>query len=168
MSEKRARKEGRVIEGEVLGWGLSCDVNHMTGPVRDGSGLANALRKAGHSAGISFSQVGSISSHGTGTPYNDSLEIKAFQKVYKKAIPVYSIKGAIGHTLGAAGLIEVILALKAVQERLIPATVGLQDIDPEAKGWVSTSPQKIKQKTIVLNNCGFGGINAALILKRND
>jgi 3-oxoacyl-[acyl-carrier-protein] synthase II len=168
MSESRARKEGRKIEGEVLGWGLSCDANHMTGPARDGGGLAQAVLKALKSAKVSPLEVGCISAHGTGTLYNDAMEMKAFKKVYPKAVPTYSIKGAIGHTLGAAGLIEVIVAFKALEEGLIPATVGLKDIDPEAKGWVSTSPQKLKKKIAVLNNCGFGGINAALALKNYD
>jgi len=165
MSEERARHEKRRILGEVSGWGLSCDANHMTGPSRDGSGLAKALREAFNSSGLSSSDIGCICAHGTGTLYNDSMEIEAFKKVYKKPISVYSIKGAVGHTLGAAGLIETIVALKAQEEGSIPATVGLKNIDPEAKGWVSASPQKLKKKTVILNNCGFGGINAALVLK---
>jgi len=91
--------------------------------------------------------------------------MKAFKKVYKKPTPVYSIKGAIGHTLGAAGLVEAIVALKVLQERVVPSTVGLENIDPEAKGWVSLSPRKLKKSAVILNNCGFGGINAALVLR---
>lgn len=168
MSEERARKEGKKIQGKILGWGLNCDANHITGPAHDGSGLSGAILKALKTAKVSFSSIGCISAHGTGTIYNDSMEIKAFKKVYKKPIPVYSIKGAIGHTLGAAGLVETIVALKVLQERIIPVTVGLENIDREAKGWVSLTPRKLKKNTVILNNCGFGGINAALILKNND
>ena len=168
MSEERARREGRKIESEVLGWGLSCDANHMTGPMRDGSGLSGAILKALNLAKVSPSDIGCISAHGTGTLYNDSMEIKAFRKVYKRPLPVYSLKGAIGHTLGAAGLVEAIAALMVLQEKVIPATVGLENIDREAKGWVSLSPRKLKKNAVILNNCGFGGINAALILKKND
>lgn len=168
MSEKRARKEGRKIEGEVLGWGLSCDANHMTGPLRDGSGLIKAILKALKSGRVTSSDIGCIAAHGTGTLYNDAMEIKAFKEVYKKSIPVYSIKGAIGHTLGAAGLAEAIVALKVLKEKVIPATVGLENIDPEAKAWVSLSERKLKNNSLMLNNCGFGGINTALILKNND
>ena len=166
MSRKRAiQKKGKIL-GEVVGWAISSDANHMTGPARDGSGLIKALNKAFTLSGVFSSNVGCISSHGTGTPYNDSMEIKAFKQVYKKAVPAYSIKGAIGHTLGAAGLIEVAVALKVLKERIIPATVGLRHIDSEAKGWVSVLPKKLKKNVIVLNNCGFGGINAVLILKK--
>jgi 3-oxoacyl-[acyl-carrier-protein] synthase II len=166
MSDKRAREEKRKILGEVAGWGLSCDANHMTGPIRDGSGLSRALLKALKSAKVSSSDIGCISAHGTGTLYNDSMEMKAFKKVYKNPIPIYSIKGAIGHTLGAAGLVEAIVALKVLQENIIPATVGLVNIDSEAQNWVSLSSRKLKKGMVILNNCGFGGINAAVILKK--
>lgn len=168
MSDERARKEKRKILGEVAGWGMSSDANHMTGPARDGSGLAEAIFKALKSAKASPSDIGCISAHGTGTVYNDAMEIKAFKKVYKKHLPAYSIKGAIGHTLGAAGLIEAVILLKVLQEKIIPATVGLKNIDPEAKGWVSLSAREFNKGMGILNNCGFGGINAALILKKND
>ncbi len=168
MSEERARKERKKIQGEVLGWGLNCDANHITGPSADGSGLSGAILKALKSAKVSSSDIGCISAHGTGTLYNDSMEIKAFRKIYKRPLPAYSIKGAIGHTLGAAGLVEAIVALMILQEKVIPATVGLENIDREAKGWVSLFPRKLKKNTVILNNCGFGGINAALVLRVND
>ncbi len=168
MSEERAKKEGREIKGEISGWGLSCDANHITGPSRDGSGLSKAILKALRLAKVSPSDIGCISAHGTGTVYNDSMEIKAFKKIYKKSVPIYSIKGAIGHTLGAAGLIEAIVALKVLQEKIIPATVGLENIDQEAKGFVSLSQRKLKKNAVMLNNCGFGGINAALVLRNYD
>ena len=166
MSHKRAMQENKKILGEISGWAISSDANHMTGPARDAGGLIKALNKALNLSGISSSNVGCISSHGTGTLYNDAMEIKAFKQVYKKAVPAYSIKGAIGHTLGTAGLIEVAVALKVQEERIIPATVGLKHIDPEAKNWVSLLPRRLKKDTVVLNNCGFGGINAVLILKK--
>ena len=166
MSDERAIKENRKILGEVVGGSVTSDANHMTGPARDGNGLVSALKKAFNRSRLSPSEVGCISSHGTGTLYNDAMEIKAFRKFYKNALPVYSIKGAIGHTLGAAGLIEVALALKVQLEKVVPATVGLRHPDLEAEGWVSLFPQRLRKDTIVLNNCGFGGINAVLILKR--
>ena len=79
MSDSRASREKRPVLAEISGWGLSGDANHITGPSRDGSGLAMALRKALRSAGISMEEVGSISAHGTGTVYNDSMEMKAFK-----------------------------------------------------------------------------------------
>jgi 3-oxoacyl-[acyl-carrier-protein] synthase II len=166
MSKKRAEKEKRCILGEVLGWGLSCDANHMTGPSRDGAGLSRALLKALSSSGVSASDIDFISAHGTGTLYNDAMELKAFKQVFKDSPkPLYSIKGGVGHTLGCAGLAETLVALKALDENLIPATVGLEDIDPEAIGWADTESRSIKGNIAIVNNCGFGGINAVLVLK---
>ncbi len=167
MSEKRAKKEARKVMGEVAGWAVAGDANHMTGPSRDGSGLRLAIQKAIKKAGMSGDDIGGISSHGTGTVYNDSMEMKAYKSIFEdKPIPLYSIKGALGHTMGAAGLIETIIALKALQEKIIPQTVGLKDIDPEAEGWVSSGKRKLEKSAILLNNAGFGGVNAALVLRQ--
>jgi 3-oxoacyl-[acyl-carrier-protein] synthase II len=166
MSQARAKKEKRNMLAQVSGWGLSCDANHMTGPCRQASGLIQAIHNALKEAGISPKDVGAISSHGTGTLYNDAMELKAFKSVFKGlATPAYSIKGAIGHTLGAAGLIEAIVALKTQENKTVPGTVGLKDIDSEAIGRFSNCAQKLRKKIILSNNCGFGGINAALILE---
>jgi 3-oxoacyl-[acyl-carrier-protein] synthase II len=166
MSQSRAKKEKRDALAQIAGWGSSCDANHMTGPSRNGDGLTRAIACALKKADVSTDQIGCISSHGTGTLYNDAMEMSAFKNIFKnQAIPVYSIKGGIGHTLGSAGLIETITALKVGQEKTIPPTVGLKDIDAQATGWVSHLAKELKQPTIILNNCGFGGINTALILK---
>ncbi|MCX5698237.1 MAG: beta-ketoacyl synthase N-terminal-like domain-containing protein [Candidatus Omnitrophica bacterium] len=166
MSQARAKKEKRQALAQVAGWGLSCDALHMTGPARNGEGLTRAIACALKKADTALGQIGCISSHGTGTLYNDAMELTAFKNIFKNhTTAVYSIKGGLGHTLGSAGLIETILALKVQQEKIIPGTVGLKDIDAPAAGWVNSLPKKLKQPTIMLNNCGFGGINAALILK---
>ncbi|MBI4838584.1 MAG: beta-ketoacyl-[acyl-carrier-protein] synthase family protein [Nitrospirae bacterium] len=106
MSESRAKKEKRNIIGRIAGWGLSDDANHMTGPSRTSDGLIMAVNKALKSARIGEDGIGFISAHGTGTVYNDAMEMGAFHSVFKKTLPVYSVKGAIGHTLGAAGLVR--------------------------------------------------------------
>jgi len=166
MSQARANQEKRAALAQVAGWGLSCDAHHMTGPARNAEGLTRAISEALKMAQVLPGQIGCISSHGTGTLYNDAMELSAFKNIFKnKAVPVYSIKGGTGHTLGSAGLIETIIALKVAQEKTIPPTVGLKDIDTQAIGWVSTAAKKLKQSTIMLNNCGFGGINTVLILK---
>ena len=166
MSEKRAKKESRRILGEVAGWAVAGDANHMTGPARDGIGLSLAIQKALKIADISSGDVGCISSHGTGTIYNDAMEMKAYNAIFgKHPIPLYSIKGAIGHTMGVAGLIETIIALRVLQERIIPTTVGLKEVDPEARDWVSLEKRKLEGDVILVNNSGFGGVNAALILR---
>ena len=165
MSEDRTARENRRPLGELAGWGLSGDANHMTGPSRDGEGLALAIRQALQSAGLPAARIGSISAHGTGTSYNDSMELKAFRKVFQEPVPIYSIKGSIGHTMGAAGLVETIVALESLREQMAPPTANLRDVDPEATGWVSAAPVKTAgMKAALKTNSGFGGLNAALVL----
>lgn len=166
MSQARAEQEGRTVLGEIAGWAVAGDANHMTGPSRDGSGLRLAIQKALERAGVSPEKIGCISSHGTGTVYNDSMEMKAYKSVFiHQPVPLYSIKGALGHTMGVAGLIETAVALQVLKEKMIPATVGLQDVDPEAKGWAALERRELEKSAILLNNAGFGGVNAALVLK---
>jgi 3-oxoacyl-[acyl-carrier-protein] synthase II len=166
MSESRAKKEKRKILGEVEGWGLSDDANHMTGPSRTGGGLALAIKKAVKTAGMSESSVGFISAHGTGTVYNDAMEIKAFNSAFKgKNRPVYSLKGGLGHTMGAAGLVELIVALRALKEKVIPPTVNLKNVDNSARGWAFRRQRALRgNKKALITNAGFSGINAALVL----
>jgi 3-oxoacyl-[acyl-carrier-protein] synthase II len=166
MSASRASRENRPILGEIAGWGLSNDANHLSSPSRDGSGLASAIRKALHTAELSQNEVGVLSAHGTGTVYNDSMEMKAFKTVFGvRGLPVYSVKGGIGHTLGAAGLLEVILAFRSLDERIVPPTVNLRTPDDEAAGWVSSEVRAIDSSVTLSTNSGFGGINVALVLK---
>lgn len=165
MSEPRARREGRQAIGEVCGWGLTSDAVHMTGPLRDGSGLARAMRKALAMAEMEPSRIGSIVAHGTGTPYNDAMEIRAFKAVRGlDIVPTYSIKGGTGHTLGATGLVETLVALRSARERLAPPSVNLLECDDEASGWVHRDAQPLGSRLVVSTNSGFGGINAALVL----
>lgn len=166
MSDRRAAREKRPVLAEIAGWGLTGDANHITGPARDGSGLALALRKALRSAGIPREQVGSISAHGTGTPYNDSMEMKAFKSIFgKHPLPTYSSKGGIGHTMGTAGLADIIVAIRTLQEGLVPPTVNLRDLEDEAEGWVSAESRSCDTSVTVSTNSGFGGINCAVLLK---
>jgi 3-oxoacyl-[acyl-carrier-protein] synthase II len=94
------------------------------------------------------------------------MEMKAFHAIFKDGKrPVYSIKGAIGHTMGATGLVEIIIALRALKEKMVPPTVNLQEADEAAHGWVSSEQSPVeKNKKALMTNAGFGGINAALIL----
>ncbi|MBI5664938.1 MAG: beta-ketoacyl-[acyl-carrier-protein] synthase family protein, partial [Nitrospirae bacterium] len=165
MCASRAAKEGRKVQGEVRGWGLSDDANHMTGPSRTGDGLSLAITKALKSACADEKDVGFISAHGTGTLYNDAMEIKSFKSVFKADKPVYSIKGGLGHTMGAAGHVEMIIALKALREKTVPPTVNFKDADDDAQGWASRRPRSAgENKCALLTNAGFSGINAALVL----
>ncbi|MDZ4199550.1 MAG: beta-ketoacyl synthase N-terminal-like domain-containing protein, partial [Kiritimatiellia bacterium] len=164
MSEDRARREGRPVRGELLGWGLSNDANHMTGPSRDGEGLARAVRLALKSSGLDESAPGFICAHGTGTPYNDNMEMLAFRSVFASPRPTFSVKGGLGHTLGAAGLIEAVLTWEYLRLQQVPATVGLRNPDPLAVGWVASSPMPTPCSLALSTNSGFGGVNSALVL----
>lgn len=167
MSEARAAGERRAARGEVAGWGLSCDANHMTGPSRDGGGLARAIRQALATAAIDGASIGSVCAHGTGTLYNDSMELKAFRQLFGAArVPVYSIKGSVGHTMGAAGLVEMLMTMRSLEEGLVPPSANLREVDPEAEGWVSPRAMRAEGGRVALStNSGFGGVNAALVVK---
>ncbi|MCK4401173.1 beta-ketoacyl-[acyl-carrier-protein] synthase family protein [bacterium] len=169
MSKERAIQERKSVIGEIAGWGLTNDANHMTGPSRDGSGLALAMNKALNSAGIHADAVGCIAAHGTGTVYNDAMEMRAFRSVFASgAVPTYSIKGGIGHTMGAAGLVETVVALRSLKEELVPPTVNLRIADDEANGWVSNEQYTFDSPVTISINAGFGGVNSALVLKKWD
>jgi 3-oxoacyl-(acyl-carrier-protein) synthase len=118
--------------------------------------------------GIEPGQVAFISAHGTGTRHNDAMEMTAFRSIFAPR-PVFSVKGSTGHTLGAAGLIELIVTLRALAEGVVPPSAGLCHADEDAAGWVSTKPVFIPSARAALTtNSGFGGINAALVLTVPD
>ena len=169
MSRERAMDEGRPCLGTVLGWGVTNDAYHITAPARDGSGLIAAIRKSLSMAMLREADISAICAHGTGTVYNDLMELTAFHSLFdKRKVPVFSIKGAIGHSMGAAGIIEVVLGLKALSEKTVPPTVGLLNPTEGAEGLVSPDPVELKGDCLLTPNSGFGGVNAAIILKRGE
>ncbi len=150
---------------KVAGWGIANDANHITGPSPDGAGLVRAIAAALEMAGVRPDEVQAFCAHGTGTAYNDGMELAAIQAVFgARCLPVFSIKGAIGHTLGAAGGIEAAVCVHALAERRIPPTAGLEIPEPRAAGRVSQRVQDFGGRNILTANSGFGGINAALLL----
>jgi len=167
MNAARARRENLDQLGTVLGWGISNDATHITAPAKNGRGLVQAVNQALRSAQRKREEITAISAHGTGTVYNDLMELNAFGQVFgKRRLPIYSIKGAIGHTLGAAGGLEIILGLKALSARMIPPTVGFANPEKGAEGQVSSGPQAVSGDYLLTTNSGFGGVNAALVLER--
>lgn len=154
---------------EVSGWGISNDANHITGPARDGSGLSAAIEAAMGMAGTAPDDVQAFCAHGTGTVFNDGMELAAIETVYgKRLFPVFSTKGAIGHTLGAAGGIDAAISVYALAQKRVPPTVGLKTPEAQAVGRVSNRAQTFGGRTILTTNSGFGGINAALVLQSVD
>jgi len=169
MSEARARREGRPVLGRLRGWGVANDANHITAPARDGSGLIAAVGQALQRAGLERDAVAAISAHGTGTVYNDAMELTAFASLFgARPLPLNSIKGALGHTLGAAGGIEAALALPALDAQCLPPTVGLVEVEAGTPQRVSAVPQAFAGEVLLSTNSGFGGINAALLLARGE
>ena len=163
--------KGKLLHAPLIrltGTGTSNDANHLTGPSRDGSGLALAIQRALAKAGLAPEQIDFVNAHGTGTPYNDNMEALALRSVFGDRVPPFnSSKGIFGHTLGAAGVLETILCVAALQTKLLPGTPRLRDRDPVAPESLLAEPRAAAKLDRVLKvNCGFGGTNAALILER--
>jgi 3-oxoacyl-(acyl-carrier-protein) synthase len=152
---------------QVTGWGTSNDANHLTGPSRDGSGLALAISRALAKAGVAPDAIDYINAHGTGTPFNDNMESLALRAVFGERVPPFSAsKGMLGHTLGAAGVLETILCLLAVHAQMLPGTPRLQERDPVAPASLIESPRPATRVRRILKvNCGFGGTNGAVVLE---
>jgi 3-oxoacyl-[acyl-carrier-protein] synthase II len=167
MSPHRARKEKRPALGKIVGWGAANDAAHVTAPARDGSGLIKAISRALKQADLGTEQISAICAHGTGTVHNDAMELVAFHGVFgDRKLPVFSVKGAIGHTLGAAGGIEAALGVKVLSSQTAPPTVGFLEPETGAEGRVQGDPVGISGDYLLSTNSGFGGINAAIILGR--
>jgi 3-oxoacyl-[acyl-carrier-protein] synthase II len=150
---------------QLSGWGISNDATHITAPSIGGTGLATAIATATAMAGVRPDEVEGFCAHGTGTVFNDSMELEAIQSVFgDRSLPVFSVKGAIGHTLGAAGGIDAVICVRALAERLIPPTVGMETPESKASGRVSRHPQAVGGRNLLTSNSGFGGVNAALFL----
>jgi 3-oxoacyl-[acyl-carrier-protein] synthase II len=150
----------------ILGWGSSNDANHITGPSRDGLGLSRAVRHALDSANLDPDEIDYINAHGTGTPFNDAMESAALRTVFgETGPPVSASKGMLGHTLGAAGVLETILCVLAMQEQWLPGTPGLKTAAHGAPGSLMREGQPANRLNHVLKmNTGFGGVNGAIIL----
>jgi len=149
------------VLAEIDGWGVSGDAGHITAPCREASGLLRALSLC--TAG-GCRPVGAVNAHGTGTRFNDAMEIKGFRLGLPAGTPYHSIKGAIGHTLGAAGVIEAAIAVKSLESGIIPPTVGLEEAE-EGSGRISgREALELRHPSLVSCNSGFGGINAAVRL----
>ena len=154
----------------IAGAGSSNDANHRTGPSRTGEGLARAARAALADARISsMTDIGAIKCHGTATPYNDAMEAKAIDGIFGPDIPpCFSLKGAIGHTSGAGSLLETIMAAVFLERHAIPPTAGFQTLGVDEKIPISAEAQRFENNTMLCLSAGFGGINAALILRETD
>lgn len=166
MSEEKLLQRKVTSLGIIKSSGISSDAHHITAPDREGTGLQRAIKIAMQKAKTGADDLAAISAHGTGTVHNDAMEATAFNKLFAGVMPpVFSIKGAIGHCLGCCGLIEVIVASRALAEQKIPPTTGLLEAETEIAGCVSAESRKIDGRHILSTNSGFGGINTAIVLE---
>lgn len=152
----------------LAGWGSSNDANHLTGPSRDGSGMALAIVRALKKAALQPEDIDLINGHATATPFNDASEALAYRSVFgTSARPaVCASKGMFGHTFGAGGILETIVCERASRAGLRPGTPGLLDPDPEAPSGVAPIPVVADFRTALKVNAGFAGVNGAVVLER--
>ncbi|MBW1938846.1 MAG: beta-ketoacyl synthase [Deltaproteobacteria bacterium] len=160
---EEAHKRNWPILARITGWGASCDAIHITAPDREASGLIATIKTATDNC---RRQVGAINAHGTGTRHNDAMEICAFTSLWgKNNPPFHSVKGAIGHCLGAAGVIEAILSVESLKKGLIPPSVGLTTPESGIGHVTGQKPLTLDCPSILSCNSGFGGINASILME---
>jgi 3-oxoacyl-[acyl-carrier-protein] synthase II len=161
-----AEARGANIVGEVLGAGSNADAHHITAPAPGGVGAITCMRLALADAGLQPGDIGHVNAHGTSTPLNDAAEAAAVTEVFGvRGVAVTSTKGVTGHALGAAGALEAIAMLLAMEHRSIPATAGTTKVDPEFTiDLVVGSPRSWTPAPSISNSLGFGGHNGSIII----
>jgi 3-oxoacyl-[acyl-carrier-protein] synthase II len=161
--------DARAPLGRLLGYASSSDGSHIAAPDPEGRGLEHALRAAMGAAGIAAPDVDLVSAHGTGTVLNDRIETGVLKRVlgaHAYRVPMNSIKGALGHTMGAAATLEAIMCLLAARDGVVPSTVGYEEPDPACDlDYVPRAARHARTRISVSTSLGFGGCNAALVLE---
>ena len=153
---------GATILAELTGYGATCDAHHPTAPHEDGRGAEAAMREA-----IAGRQVDYVNAHGTGTLLNDSAETKAIAAAVGARIPVSSTKSYFGHTLGAAGGVEAVITVLALQHQTAPPTLRLTDAAAGCTlDYIPHTPRPLAMANVLSNTFGFGGSNISLLFRR--
>lgn len=167
-----AKARGAKIYGEVAGYGLTCDAHHITSPAPEGEGAQRSMRMALEDAGMKPTDIMHINAHGTSTPLNDKLETLAVKHVFGEhaaKLAISSNKSATGHLLGAAGAVEAVASLLAIQNNLVPPTINFTIKDEECDlDYVTDGPRKMQVDAVLSNSFGFGGHNASVVFRRVD
>ncbi len=165
-----AKKRGARIYAEVVGYGLTGDAYHLTAPAPGGEGAARCMRMALKNAGVNPEEVDYINAHGTSTPMNDLYETMAVKTVFgdhAKKLMVSSTKSMTGHALGAAGGMEAVFTMMAMDKGVVPPTINYQEPDPELDlDYVPNTARDAKIRYAMSNNFGFGGTNATLLFRK--
>jgi 3-oxoacyl-[acyl-carrier-protein] synthase II len=169
-SLEHAQARGAHIYCELAGYAATCDAFHITQPDPEGKGLSQAMSRALKDAKLRPDQIDYINAHGTSTPYNDKFETLAIKKVFGESarkVAVSSTKSMTGHLLGAAGAIEAVVSVKTIESGEIAPTINLENPDPDCDlDYVPNVKRAAKVNTVLTNNLGFGGQNAALVFQR--
>ncbi len=169
---EHARARGARIYGEVVGYGTSADANHFAAPDAEGEGIGRAMQWALRRAKMKPQDVSYINAHGTGTRLNDAIETNAIKQVFGENaynVPVSSTKSMIGHALGAAGALEAIACLKAIDEHVLPPTINYCNPDPACDlDYVPNTARKTDVRVAMSNSIGLGGHNSSVIFARYD
>jgi 3-oxoacyl-[acyl-carrier-protein] synthase II len=167
-SLEHAKDRGAPILAEISGYGSTCDAFHISAPAENGSGAASCMRLALEDAGLDVSQIDYINAHGTSTPLNDKSETAAIKTVFGEhayRVPISSTKSMTGHLLGAAGALEAVVCIKALEVGIIPPTMNYEIPDPECDlDYVPNQARKLAMHRVMSNSFGFGGHNATIIL----
>jgi 3-oxoacyl-[acyl-carrier-protein] synthase II len=167
---EHAKRRGATIYAEVAGYGLSGDAHHITAPASDGDGGFRSMQMAIRKSGLSVEDIGYVNAHGTSTPLGDEIEVGAVKRLFGSAsdsLAMSSTKSAIGHLLGAAGGVEAIFSILAMNENILPPTLNLED--PSDSCDINLVPKVAQEKkldAVLSNSFGFGGTNASLVMKR--
>ena len=169
-SLQHATARGAQIYAEIGGWGVSADAYHLVQPHPEGVGAAKAMQRALDSAGVSLDEIDYINAHGTSTPINDKSETIAIKRVFgEKAynIPINSTKSMVGHSLGASGALEAIVCINSINDRIMHPTINQEEADPDCDlDYVPNVAREADLDVVMSNSFGFGGQNAALVIKR--
>jgi 3-oxoacyl-[acyl-carrier-protein] synthase II len=166
---EHAKKRDAKIYAEVVGYGLSGDAHHVTAPAEDGRGAYRAMQNALRRAELDPEDIDYINAHGTSTPLGDEIELGAVKRLFGEhasRLSMSSTKSATGHLLGAAGAVEAIFSILAINEGVVPPTLNLDSPSPACEG-VDLVPHRARERPVraaLSNSFGFGGTNASLVL----
>ena len=165
---EQARARGAPLLAELVGFGTSCDGGHLTAP--DVDGMEAAMRLGLADAGLAPSDVGYVSAHATATEQGDRAESEATRRVFGSETPISSLKGHLGHTLGACGALEAWLTLEMLREGWVAPTLHLAHPDPECAelDYVMGAPRRLAVEHAASHNFAFGGVNTSLVFRSGD
>lgn len=167
---EHAQKRGANIIAEVVGYGSTCDANHITAPAENGEGAQRAMLQALNTAKLSPKDVDYINAHGTSTPLNDKYETQAIKGVFKdhaQKVKISSTKSMTGHLLGAAGGVEGVFSVMAIKNSIMPPTINLHHPDPECDlDYIPNVARRGEVNVAMSNSFGFGGANAVVVFKK--